>query len=171
MRTTTSRAKGPPACQGREEPYRFVSLAKPRRDFEADIRKYGDGNETKIDVVERPSDALDRFEHAWRLGVAGKTRSPEIRLTFESLPVLLKNLTPARWTLLEAVKRSGPLSINELARLLERNYKNVHTDVSRLMELGLIGRLQDQRVGNHRVVLGVGVLLDVQVPLHRAAGV
>jgi predicted transcriptional regulator len=44
----------------------------------------------------------------------------------EKLPVLLKNLTPARWTLLEAVKRSGPMSINELARLLERNYKNVH---------------------------------------------
>jgi predicted transcriptional regulator len=62
------------------------------------------------------------------------------------LPVLLKNLTPARWTLLEQLKREGPLSINELARRLERNYKNVHTDVSRLIELGLIERRDDQRV-------------------------
>ena len=60
--------------------------------------------------------------------------------------MLLKNLTPARWTLLEALKRSGPTSINELARLLGRNYKNVHTDVTRLLELGLIGRVQDQQI-------------------------
>jgi predicted transcriptional regulator len=70
----------------------------------------------------------------------------EVRLTFESLPVLLKSLTPARSTLLEAVKRSGPMSINELARLLGRNYKNVHTDVTRLVELGLIERVHDQRI-------------------------
>jgi hypothetical protein len=31
--------------RGREEPYRFVSVARLRRDFEADIRKYGGGDE------------------------------------------------------------------------------------------------------------------------------
>jgi hypothetical protein len=31
--------------EGREEPYRFVSAAKLRRDFEADVRKYGGNNE------------------------------------------------------------------------------------------------------------------------------
>jgi predicted transcriptional regulator len=92
------------------------------------------------------SSALDRFEQAWHRGVAGSSRSGDVRLTFESLPILLKNLTPARWKLLEAVKRSGPMSINELARLLGRNYKNVHTDATRLIELGLIGRLPDQRI-------------------------
>lgn len=44
------------------------------------------------------------------------------------------------------LKRVGPLSINELARRLERNYKNVHTDVARLIELGLIDRRSDQRI-------------------------
>ena len=102
----------------------------------------------KIEVtVGNISGALDRFEQAWHRGVAGRARSAEVRLTFESLPVLLKNLTPARWTLLEAVKRSGPMSINELARLLGRNYKNVHTDVTRLIELALIERVQDQQIG------------------------
>ena len=38
------------------------------------------------------------------------------------------------------------MSINELARLLGRNYKNVHTDATRLVELGLIQRLADQRI-------------------------
>jgi predicted transcriptional regulator len=101
----------------------------------------------KIEVtVGRLSSALDRFEQAWQRGVVGSPRSGEVRLTFESLPLLLKNLTPARWKLLEAVKRLGPMSINELARVLERNYKNVHTDVARLVDLGLIERVADQRI-------------------------
>lgn len=101
----------------------------------------------KIEVtVGHLSSALDRFEQAWHRGVTGSSRSGEVRLTFESLPVLLKNLTPARWKLLEAAKRSGPMSINELARLLGRNYKNVHTDVTRLVELGLIERVPNRRI-------------------------
>ena len=96
------------------------------------------------------SDALDRFESAWRRSAKGARKtaahSAEVRLTFESLPVLLSNLTPARWTLLEHLRRSGPLSINELAKQLDRHYKNVHTDVTRLIELGLIARRPDQRI-------------------------
>jgi predicted transcriptional regulator len=101
----------------------------------------------KIEVsVGHLSDALDRFEQSWKRAAKGEARAAEVRLTFESLPALLRNLTPARWTLLEQLKRHGPLSINELARRLERHYKNVHTDVSRLIELGLIERHVDQRV-------------------------
>lgn len=101
----------------------------------------------KIEVsVGRLSDALDRFEHTWKRAAKGEARAVGVRLTFESLPALLRHLTPARWTLLEQLKRHGPLSINELARRLERHYKNVHTDVSRLIELGLIERRADQQV-------------------------
>jgi hypothetical protein len=32
---------------GRESPYRFSSIANLRRDFEADVKKYGGKNETK----------------------------------------------------------------------------------------------------------------------------
>lgn len=92
------------------------------------------------------SEALDRFERVWRKAEKGEVRPAEVRLTFESLPVLLRNLTPSRWTLLGRFKREGPLSINELTRRLGRHYKNVHTDVSRLIELGLIERRADQRV-------------------------
>lgn len=101
----------------------------------------------KIEVsVGQLTDALDRFEHTWKRAAKGGAGAAEVRLTFESLPGLLRNLTPARWTLLEQLKRHGPLSINELARRLERHYKNVHTDVSRLIEFGLIERRADQRV-------------------------
>ena len=101
----------------------------------------------KIQVsVGSVAEALDRFELAWRRAQKGEIRPADVRLTFKSLPLLLRNLTPARWTLLERLKRDGPLSINELARRLGRNYKNVHTDVSRLIDLGLIERRPDQRV-------------------------
>ena len=90
--------------------------------------------------------ALDRFEHVWRQAEKGTVPAARLRLSFESLPTLLKNLTPARWTLLELLKRDGPLSINELASRLTRHYKNVHTDVTRLIELGLIERQTDRKV-------------------------
>ncbi|OFZ99700.1 MAG: hypothetical protein A3H35_12360 [Betaproteobacteria bacterium RIFCSPLOWO2_02_FULL_62_17] len=90
--------------------------------------------------------ALDRFEQAWRLAEKPGARAAQVRLTFESLPTLLKNLTPARWTLLERLRRDGPLSINELARRQGRHYKNVHSDVTRLIELGLIERQSDRRI-------------------------
>ena len=101
----------------------------------------------KIEVtVDNLSEALNRFERTWRQGATGRKRAAEVRLTFENLPVLLRNLTPARWTLLEQLRQDGPLSINELARRLKRNYKNVHTDITRLIELGLVMRRADQRV-------------------------
>ena len=101
----------------------------------------------KIQVsVGSVAQALDRFELAWRQAEKGSARTAQVRLSFESLPALLKSLTPARWTLLAKLKRDGPLSINELARRLERHYKNVHTDVARLIDLGLIERRSDLRV-------------------------
>lgn len=90
--------------------------------------------------------ALDRFEPVWQQAEKDAVPAAQLRLSFESLPTLLKNLTPARWTLLELLKRDGPLSINELASRLARLYKNVHTDVTRLIELGLIERQTDQKV-------------------------
>ena len=38
------------------------------------------------------------------------------------------------------------MSIRVLAKVLERNYKNVHKDVRRLESIGLIGRTQDSKV-------------------------
>ena len=67
-------------------------------------------------------------------------------LSFQDLPLLLRTLSPARWGLLEKLKREGPVSIYELARRLQRDYKNVHTDVTQLAALGVIERQDDGRV-------------------------
>ena len=92
-------------------------------------------------------DALDRFEAAWHLASGRAAPAALAVLSFADLPLLVKNLTPARWQLLKQLKSAGPLTIFALAKLLERDYKYVHTDVSRLLELNLVEKSQDGRIG------------------------
>jgi predicted transcriptional regulator len=98
-----------------------------------------------------PRDALDRFEAAWNRVAEGGKVAPLRVLSLQDLPSFLKTLTPARWALIDNLKKAGPCSIYELAGRLERDYKNVHTDVTQLMRLGLVDRSQG----------GVGVGWDV----------
>lgn len=91
-------------------------------------------------------DALDRFEAAWHRVAEGRAMRPLEILNFPDLPALLRTLSVARWTLLQKLREAGPLSIYELARRLERDYKNVHTDVTQLAALQLIERQEDGRI-------------------------
>ena len=90
--------------------------------------------------VSGAADALDRFEAAWHLATGRKAPAALAVLSFADLPLLLKTLTPARWDLLRELKKAGAVSVFSLAKRLNRDYKNVHTDVARLVELGLIER-------------------------------
>jgi predicted transcriptional regulator len=85
-------------------------------------------------------DALDRFEAAWNRRLEGRRALPLAVLTLPDLPALLRELSPARWALVARLRAEGPLSVYELAKRLGRDYKNVHGDVKRLIELGLIER-------------------------------
>jgi predicted transcriptional regulator len=92
------------------------------------------------------TDALDRFEAAWHLA-SGRAAPTQLEvLSFADLPLLTKNLSPARWDLLKQLKKAGPLTIFGLAKLLERDYKNVHTDVGQLISLGLIQKTDENLV-------------------------
>ena len=42
--------------------------------------------------------------------------------------------SPKRWELVERLKAAGPLSIYALAKQLSRHYRNVHKDVTALIE-------------------------------------
>jgi len=92
------------------------------------------------------ADALDRFEAAWNRAAEGRPARPLEILSFADLPLLLKNLSPARWELLARLRKEGPLSIYQLAKRLGRDYKNVHTDVARLAELGLVAKGADAKM-------------------------
>ncbi len=96
--------------------------------------------------VSTQADALDRFEAAWHLASGRAAPAPLALLSFADLPLLMKSLSPARWELLKQLKAVGPTSIFALAKHLERDYKNVHTDVSRLLEVNLLEKAQDGQV-------------------------
>jgi predicted transcriptional regulator len=90
--------------------------------------------------VSGAGDALDRFEAMWNRLAEGRAAKPLEVLSFADLPLLLKTLTPARWALLEALRKEPAASVYELAKRLGRDYKNVHTDVSALAKLGLVAK-------------------------------
>ncbi len=75
-----------------------------------------------------------------------KGRAPDFRLSFESARSLFAELTPARLDLLDTLRRVGPCSVYALAKAAERNYSNVHTDVARLEELGLLERNESAEI-------------------------
>ncbi len=68
----------------------------------------------------------------------GERAAQEPGLYFESVEELRRILTEKRLELLLAVTRHRPASVNELAGLLERDYKNVSTDITLLERLGLV---------------------------------
>jgi predicted transcriptional regulator len=68
------------------------------------------------------------------------------RISFESMELLLRVLTPNRWTLLRKLRALGPSSIRALAHELRRDYRGVHSDVAALREVGLIERRDDGKV-------------------------
>ena len=96
--------------------------------------------------VSTQADALDRFEAAWHLASGRAAPAPLEVLSFADLPLLVKHLTPARWDLLRQLGRAGPLTIFALAKLLDRDYKNVHTVVTQLTALGLIRKTEENLV-------------------------
>ena len=75
-----------------------------------------------------------------QIAAARRGSPPAFRLGFESARALFSELTPARLDLLDTLRRAGPCSVYALAKAAERNYSNVHTDIARLEELGLIER-------------------------------
>lgn len=97
-----------------------------------------------------------------QLASARKGRSPDFHLGFESARALFAELTPARLDLLDTLRRVGPCSIYALAKAAQRNYSNVHTDVTRLEELGLIDRSEAGEI------LVPYESVEIVVPLARA---
>jgi predicted transcriptional regulator len=87
----------------------------------------------------------------------------DYRLSFESARMLFAELTPARIDLIDSLHRTGPCSVYALAKAAGRNYSNVHTDIARLLELGLVERNADETV---HVPFDE---IDIRLPLAAAA--
>src|ERR1039458_5202167 len=103
-----------------------------RRDFRSGIKS----RDEFFDDLEELAERIDRGDYP--------VPASE-RVYFEDARTFFRHITPRRFDLLEELHRCGPISINALAKLLKRNYKNVHEDVKALESISLIERGEDGR--------------------------
>lgn len=84
----------------------------------------------------------DEFHEAVSEGIDRLERGEDVdgapTLSFESYDALLETLTPRVLDLVETIRREEPGSINGAARAVDRDVKNVHTELSRLARLGIV---------------------------------
>jgi predicted transcriptional regulator len=59
-------------------------------------------------------------------------------ISFETPALLFKVLAGRRWEVLNLMTGSGPMTIRELARRMNRDVKAVHTDVHALLVAGIL---------------------------------
>ncbi len=81
-----------------------------------------------------------------QLAGARRGRQANYRLSFQSTKTLFAEITPARIDLLDTLRKNGPCSVYALAKIAGRNYSNVHADIRRLEELGMVERTADDAV-------------------------
>jgi len=92
--------------------------------------------------VRAPADAMAGFVQSWKTGKAQKAT----RISFATPELLWKVLTAKRWELLKALCGAGPVSIREAARRVDRDVKAVHSDVTALLNGGILDRTDDGRI-------------------------
>ena len=120
-----------------------------------------------VKVGEPPATALKRAAGTMKALERGEKVEPYFSVGFANVGQLFAIFTPRRWELLAALRQNGPASIAELARLLGRDYKNVHDDISKLIEWQVIEKEQG---GRGQVFAPYSeILVDVRLPDQQAA--
>ena len=67
-------------------------------------------------------------------------------LTFASVELLWRTITPRRWDIIRAMTGVEPMSLRGLARLIDRDVKTAHGDVHALLDAGIIEKTGDGRL-------------------------
>ncbi|MBI3813336.1 MAG: ArsR family transcriptional regulator [Nitrospinae bacterium] len=112
------------------------------------------------EMLNNAKDVMERLERG------EKVKKKRAGVYFENLDVMRKAITHERLKILKAIKEKHPESIYELARLLNRNLKNVSSDVHYLAELGLIELEKEKSNGREKTMPIVNydkILLEIPV--------
>ena len=91
-------------------------------------------NVLQVKVGEPIKESLADFGAALGAAMDGKAVEPYFGVGFETMAQFGAVFTPKRWELVESLKAAGPLTIYALAKRLSRHYRNVHKDVTALIE-------------------------------------
>ena len=93
---------------------------------------------TLVVTVKMSSEYHDNVTDGIEALEQGDTVDSTPTLSFANYDDLMDTLTPRVLDLIEAIRREEPASINETARVVDRDVKNVHEELSRLAQLGII---------------------------------
>jgi len=85
--------------------------------------------------VEDLGAALDAFADGWK----GGSEQPAT-ISFATWDMMHRTLAPKRLEILRAMCGQDTMSIRELARRVDRDFKGVHTDATALVEAGILER-------------------------------
>jgi predicted transcriptional regulator len=81
-----------------------------------------------------------------RVLAAFKDKKRGEHISFASIELLWKVLSPKRWEILKAMTGQGPMPIREAARRVGRDVKAVHGDVHALLIAGVLDKTKDGRI-------------------------
>lgn len=115
--------------------------------------------------VESLASSLDRAAKVMEALEQGKKVKQQEGIGFANVASMLSLFTPKRWELIEVLRSSEAMTVKALATILNRNYKNVHTDVAALIEWGVLKRNDKNLV----YVPYNELVFDVKLPVKKAA--
>jgi len=116
----------------------------------------------KAKIVLQP---LDSIKSEWTAALSGKVKSmpQDDEIIVTGLETIAKIFSKTRMKILQAIITRKPQSIYELAKIVERDFKNVYADVQFLNDVGLI-KLKDtgdSRKGLKPIAKYSGIELDL----------
>ncbi|MBI3591876.1 MAG: MarR family transcriptional regulator [Nitrospirae bacterium] len=93
----------------------------------------------KIDIgIKGLKESLKDFAETWEKLEAGKKAKKEEGIYFDSIDTMRAVLTNNRLLILKIIRERQPNSVYELAKMLNRDLKNVNQDLKLLAEVGLV---------------------------------
>lgn len=120
----------------------------------------------KIDIgIKGLAESLKDFSEAWKKIAAGKKVKKEEGIYFDTIDTMRAVLTNNRLLILKTIRERKPGSVYELAKILNRDLKNVNQDLKMLSEIGLV-TLEKTEADKKRVVPHVDyakILLEIPV--------
>jgi predicted transcriptional regulator len=93
------------------------------------------------------------FVKSWKLAEAGLPGPGDRGVFFSSFESACALFTEKRLEMLRLIRKHKPTSINQLAKLAKRDFKNVYTDVIHFRNLDIVDVPRGKRVGEPLKVL------------------
>lgn len=87
--------------------------------------------------------SLEEVKQRTFAAARGKKQTPHI--TFATEELLWKRLTPKRFQILKAMTGAGEIGLREIARLVDRDMRGVHTDLRALAEARIIEQHENSK--------------------------